>query len=85
MRLPIIKQLVELSEGKDENYLLDTAERLEEISAFDRLKDEELDVIGEFISNIYGAVEVRKAILEGSSGTDALNAFMKRVQGSIDR
>jgi hypothetical protein len=47
------------------------------------LKDEELDVIGELISNMYGAVEVHKMV---KNGTDkrTLNTFMKRVLGSID-
>ena len=43
-----------------------------------------MDVIGEIISNMYGAIEVTKMIKEGTSKKDALNSFMKRVQGSID-
>jgi hypothetical protein len=49
------------------------------------LKDEELDVIGELISNMYGAIEVDKLIKNGASKKDALNDFMKRVLGSIDK
>ncbi|MNT97053.1 hypothetical protein D3C72_2392820 [compost metagenome] len=49
------------------------------------LKDEELDVIGELISNLYGAVEVDKLIKEGNTKKDALNMFMKRVLGAIDK
>ena len=49
------------------------------------LKDEELDVLGELISNLYGAVEVDKLIKEGNSKKDALNMFMKRVLGAIDK
>ena len=49
------------------------------------LKDEELDVIGELISNMYGALEVHKMIKEGTQKKEALNTFMKRVLGSIDQ
>jgi len=48
------------------------------------LKDEELDVIGEIISNLYGALEVHKMVKEGMPQKEALNTFMKRVLGSID-
>ena len=36
------------------------------------LKDEELDVIGELMSNISGAIEVQKMVLDGKSEKDAL-------------
>jgi hypothetical protein len=48
------------------------------------LKDEELDVIGELISNMYGAVEVHKMVKNGTDKKEAL-IFMKRVLGSIDK
>ncbi|MGA0985150.1 MAG: DUF6952 family protein, partial [Burkholderiaceae bacterium] len=48
------------------------------------LKDEELEVIGELISNLYGAIEVNKEITSGVEKKDALNGFMKRVLGSIN-
>ncbi|MBL6867367.1 MAG: hypothetical protein ISQ96_02685, partial [Cryomorphaceae bacterium] len=47
-------------------------------------KDEELEVIGELISNLYGSLEVNKEITNGTSKKDALNGFMKRVLGSIN-
>ena len=49
------------------------------------MKDEELDVLGELISNMYGALEVDKMIKEGKTQKEALNTFMKRVLGSIDQ
>ena len=49
------------------------------------LKDDELDVIGELISNMYGALEVHKMIKGGMDKKEALNSFMKRVLGSIDK
>ena len=51
----------------------------------DFLKDEELDVIAELISNMYGALEVNQAIKNGADKKTALNDFMKRVLGSIDK
>ena len=49
------------------------------------LKDEELDVIRELISNMYGALEVQKLVKEGATQKEALNTFMQRVLGSIDK
>ena len=54
------------------------------IEALGNLKDEELDVIGELISNMYGAIEVNKMIKDGTPQKEALNGFMSRVMGSID-
>ncbi|SEL77495.1 hypothetical protein SAMN04488008_105167 [Maribacter orientalis] len=58
MRLPIIKSLTEFIEEKDSDYILETIETLEALTELPSLKDEELDVIGELISNMYGALEV---------------------------
>ena len=49
------------------------------------LKEEEIDVLGEMISNLYGAIEVHKEMKIGVVKKEALNNFMKRVQGSIDQ
>lgn len=85
MRLPLIKQLVKFVEENDEDFLLETIETLEHLTISDTLKDEELDVIGELLSNLYGAIEVSKEVSEGVPERDALNGFMKRVMGSIDK
>ena len=84
MKLPVIKHLTEFIEQKDVDYIFETIETLEALIEAP-LKDEELDVIGELISNLYGAVEVDKLIKEGNSKKDALNMFMKRVLGAIDK
>ncbi len=84
MKLPIIKHLTNFIEENDQDYVLETIETLEALTEVPSLKDEELDVIGELISNLYGAVEVDKMIKEGTPKKEALNAFMKRVLGSID-
>ncbi len=62
----------------------ETIETLEALTEVSSLKDEELDVIGEIISNLYGALEVDKMIKEGIPQKEALNTFMQRVLGSID-
>ncbi|NCT08813.1 MAG: hypothetical protein GW772_01855 [Flavobacteriia bacterium] len=84
MKLPVIKHLTNFIEENDQDYILETIETLEALSEIPSLKEEELDVIGELISNMYGAIEVDKMVKEGMSKKDALNAFMKRVLGSID-
>lgn len=84
MKLPIIKHLTNFIEENDQDYVLETIETLEALTEVPSLKDEELDVIGEIISNMYGALEVDKMIKEGTPKKEALNAFMKRVLGSID-
>ena len=84
MKLPIIKHLISFIEENDEDFLNEAIETLENLTEVPLLKDEELDVIGELISNMYGAVEVNKMIKDGTPKKEALNSFMKRVLGSID-
>jgi hypothetical protein len=83
MRLPIIKAIA-LNDSISQSDLTITAETLEAISAARGLTDEELDAIGELISNIEGA----KIVIEdnrhyGTPLREALNKFMKRVINSI--
>lgn len=85
MKLPVIKHLTDFIEQNDVDFVLETIETLEALTEVSSLKDEELDVIGELISNMYGAVEVDKLIKEGTPKKEALNSFMKRVLGSIDK
>lgn len=85
MKLPIIKHLTEFIEQNDQDYVLEAIETLESLTEVPSLKDEELDVIGELISNMYGAIEVDKLIKGGMERKEALNTFMKRVLGSIDK
>lgn len=84
MRLPVIKHIVSFIENNDEDYVVETMETLENLIDLESLKDEELDVIGELLSNMSGALEVNQAIKNGAEKKAALNNFMKRVQGSID-
>ena len=86
MKLPVIKHLTQFIEENDEDFVIETIETLESLTEAPGLKDDEIDVIGELISNMYGAVEVNKLIKEdGLDKKDALNSFMKRVLGSIDK
>jgi hypothetical protein len=84
MRLPVIKHINEFIGENDADFVHETIDFLEHLAQARGLKDEELDVIGEILSNAYGALEVRKAMAEGQTEKDALNGFMQRVTGSID-
>ena len=83
MKLPIIKQIVQSNEF-DEDYLGEAIDVLICIAEARGIKDEEMEVIGELISNISGAQEVMLEIKKGTTQKDALNGFMKRVMGSIN-
>lgn len=85
MKLPVIKHLSNFIEENDEDFIIETIETLESLTEVSSLKDEELDVIGELISNMYGALEVKKLIDDGASKKDAVNSFMQRVLGAIDK
>ncbi|EAZ81497.1 DUF6952 family protein [Algoriphagus machipongonensis] len=82
MKLPVIKTIQRTCTPEQ----IETAlEVLENISEAPSLKEPEIDVIGELISNLCGAMEVHQMVSEGMSEKDAGNAFMKKVLGSIDR
>lgn len=85
MRLPLIKHITQFIADNDQDYVNETIETLENLIECDNLKDEELDVIGELLSNLYGAIEVDTMIKQGTPQKEALNTFMKRVVGSIDK
>lgn len=84
MRLPLIKHIVEFIGENDEDWVVETIELLEYLTESENIKDEELDVIGELLSNLSGALEVSQDINSGTNQKEALNGFMKRVMGSID-
>jgi len=85
MKLPVIKHLTQFIEENDQDYVIEALEVLEALTEVPSLKDEELDVVGELISNMYGALEVNKMIKDGMDKKEALNAFMMRVLGAIDK
>jgi len=83
MKLPVIRHL---QKNNQKEQLLHTAEVLESLCEHRSVKEEEMDMIGELLTNIYGAVEVHTLVEnEGMSQIDAANAFVKKVMGSIDR
>ena len=84
MRLPVIKHIIAFIENNDEDYIVETLETLEDLIDLESLKDEEIDVIGELLSNLSGAIEVYDDMKKGTGKKEALNSFMKRVQRSID-
>lgn len=85
MKLPVIKHLTEFIEQNDQDYIIETMEVLEHLIELEKISDEELDVIGELLSNMEGALEVNKMVKNGTPKKEALNSFMQRVLGSIDK
>jgi len=84
MRLPLIKHIGNFISSHDTDYIEEAIAVLEHLSESENIKDNELDVIGELISNMYGALEVQKMVQDGTPQKEAANQFMKRVLGSID-
>lgn len=72
MKLPVIKHISQFIEENDEDYIVETIEVLENLTELSSLKDEEIDVIAELISNMYGALEVQKMVKEGTEKKEAL-------------
>lgn len=84
MRLPIIKHLV-TTDSLTAEKISTAVDVLIELSEARGIKDEEMDAIGELVSNCEGAIAVMEDIAENATPTkDALNGFMKRVIGSTD-
>jgi hypothetical protein len=82
MKLPIIRQFYQ--NNTPEN-LEKTLEVLESFSEFRGTTEEDLNVVGEIITNICGALEVHANVAGGMAEKDALNTFAQKVMGSIDR
>lgn len=82
MKLPVIRQIQRTSTAEQIETTIQVLENLSEAAS---LKPEEMDVIGELISNLCGALEVHAMIAGGMPEKDAANAFMKKVLSSIDK
>lgn len=83
MKLPVIRTIAS-DDSISEEDLKSTVIVLEKISTSRGLKDEELDTIGELISNIEGAkVVVDDHRHYGTPLREALNKFMQRVIKSV--
>ena len=85
MKLPAIKHINSFVGQYDIDFVHEAVMLLEHITESSSIKDEELDVLGELISNLYGAIEVNKLMKMGKTEKEALNEFMQRVMGSIDK
>jgi hypothetical protein len=85
MRLPIIKGFTQFAQEKGLDTVEKAIEVLEHTSEMRGFKDEELEVVGELLSNLYGTLEVTRDIDSGTEQRQALNNFMQRVLGSIDQ
>ena len=82
MKLPVIRHI---QKNNSVAQIESCVEVLESFSEYNRITDEELDIIGELITNLCGAVEVHKMIDDGMEEREAANAFAQKVLGSIDR
>ncbi|WP_027377170.1 DUF6952 family protein [Kaistella palustris] len=82
MKLPIIRQLYQTQTPEN---LEATLEVLEAFSEFRGTTEEDLNVAGELITNICGALEVHASVKTGMAERDALNGFAQKVLGSIDK
>ena len=82
MKLPIIRQFYQ---NQTPENLEKTLEVLESFSEFRGTTDEDMNVVGEMITDICGALEVHNNVKNGMSEKDALNAFAQKVLGSIDK
>lgn len=82
MKLPVIRHL---QRNNQIEKLESTVEVLESFTEHRSVSEEEMDVIGELITNLCGAIEVHKMIEDGVAERDAANNFVKKVLGSIDK
>lgn len=82
MKLPIIRQLYQTQTPEN---LEKTLEVLESFTEFRGTTEEDMNVTGELITNICGALEVHASVQSGMSEKDALNSFAQKVLGSIDK
>ncbi|MCZ2223660.1 MAG: hypothetical protein LC122_08520 [Chitinophagales bacterium] len=82
MKLSIIRQLYQTSSPEKLSATLDVLESVTEARG---IKEDELNVIGELITNICGAIEVHQLVNEGLRESEALNVFARKVLDSIDK
>ena len=75
MKLPVIRKLSDFTLSQ----LNDSVAVLETVTESRGVTENELDVLGETLSNLYGAQNVRESIMRGEKTSDALNKFMKKV------
>lgn len=82
MKLPVYKNLQRNCTIEEMENALTVLENYADSPA---VKEDELNGIGEIISNICGAIEMKPMIQDGMEEREAANHFMKRVLNSIDK
>ncbi len=82
MKLPIIRQFYQTQTVEN---LEKTLETIEAFTEFRGTTEEDLNIAGELITNICGALEVHANVANGMAERDALNSFAQKVLGSIDK
>lgn len=82
MKLPVIRHF---QKNNNVAQLENALEVLESFTEHRSVSEVEMDVVGELITNICGAIEVHKMVEDGIPERDAANAFVKKVLGSIDK
>lgn len=82
MKLPVIRHL---QKNNDVQKLESALEVLESFCEHRSVSEQEMDVVGELVTNICGAIEVQQMINDGMPERDAANNFAKKVLGSIDK
>ncbi|RYE31676.1 MAG: hypothetical protein EOP48_31360 [Sphingobacteriales bacterium] len=82
MKIPVIRQLFQSNTPEE---LETTLTVLEAFCEFRGVSEQEIDVAGELITNICGALEVHADVSSGTLEKDALNRFGQKVMSSIDR
>ncbi|MBB4119528.1 MAG: DUF6952 family protein [Mesonia hippocampi] len=82
MKLPVIKHL---QKNNTKEELENTVKVLESFTEHRSVTDQDLDVIGELLTNLCGAVEVHQMIEQGVPEREAAKNFVNKVMGAIDR
>ena len=82
MRLPLVRHIVKFAQNNDVDFLTESLDLLDDLIDARGIKDEELDVIGELMSNILGAKEVFEDIKSGMDEKEALNKYGSSTSGA---
>ncbi len=82
MKLPVIRHL---HKNNDVEKLQSAIDVLECFTEHRSCSDQDMDVVGELLTNLCGAVEVHKMVEDGMTDRDAVRTFAQRVMGSIDQ
>lgn len=81
MKLPVIRHLQKHNES---TAMENTIAVLESYTEHSSVSEQEMDMIGELITNLCGAVEVNQMVKEGEDPKKAPGIFARKVMGSID-